>query len=354
LFEQFGVMGALRPYLTDAHATSEWILNHVPGIRPLALAYGAAPGGVNLGNFMLILTRARLRAHGDPILQVTPALQAMLAETDLASGLPARFFRSPYPLAFIEFAQRNPLRVPNHLSGLHACEGAYVGIYALAPHDEIHTASGRGQALGLDPSKPTRVIEIVIIGSPLGKAHALDDASQNLTLLIQDEDACLSAVLDRHLPLFRSATRAASPGAPGFAPDEVAMVKPVVLELAKILLYLNLAEAEQVRLNAREDLTRRLRGLGQKKAARLQRRLATVYDRMVIGPSALPAAEAAAEPGPSEPHRGLRPHWRRGHFRRIRFGEGLSESRLGWIQPYLVRAAEVFGAGKGGHSGPGE
>ena len=40
----------------------------------------------------------------------------------------------------------------------------------------------------------------------------------------------------------------------------------------------------------------------------------------------------------------VRPHWRRGHFRRIRFGEGLAESRLGWIRPVLVNAAEAFGA----------
>ncbi len=41
-----------------------------------------------------------------------------------------------------------------------------------------------------------------------------------------------------------------------------------------------------------------------------------------------------------------RPHWRRGHFRRSRYGEGLSESRLGWIEPVLVTAQEAFGTVK--------
>ena len=34
-----------------------------------------------------------------------------------------------------------------------------------------------------------------------------------------------------------------------------------------------------------------------------------------------------------------------GHFRRIRYGEGLAESRLGWIQPVLVNAGELTAAG---------
>lgn len=41
--------------------------------------------------------------------------------------------------------------------------------------------------------------------------------------------------------------------------------------------------------------------------------------------------------------RHVRPHWRRGRFRRIRYGEGLSKSRLGWIQPVLVNAGELTG-----------
>ena len=55
--------------------------------------------------------------------------------------------------------------------------------------------------------------------------------------------------------------------------------------------------------------------------------------------------EASANVGTSTEgtHGTVRPHWRRGHFRCIRFGEGLAESRLGWIRPVLVNAAEAFG-----------
>jgi hypothetical protein len=62
----------------------------------------------------------------------------------------------------------------------------------------------------------------------------------------------------------------------------------------------------------------------------------------VIGPRVSDAvAPVPAEPG--EVQRRLRPHWRRGHFRRVRYGAGHSQSRLGWIRPVLVNAAEAFG-----------
>jgi hypothetical protein len=44
--------------------------------------------------------------------------------------------------------------------------------------------------------------------------------------------------------------------------------------------------------------------------------------------------------------RSVRSHWRRGHLRRIRYGEHLSESRLDRIRPVLVKAGEAFGAVK--------
>jgi hypothetical protein len=124
-------------------------------------------------------------------------------------------------------------------------------------------------------------------------------------------------------------------------------VGPVIAALAKVLLYLNLPDAEQARVAERGDLERRLRQVGPKKGARLQRQLLAAYDRIVLGPRDPPAAGAAlAGPGAGDPRRPPRPHWRRGHFRRIRCGEGLAESRLGWIRPVLVNAAEAFGPGR--------
>ena len=46
--------------------------------------------------------------------------------------------------------------------------------------------------------------------------------------------------------------------------------------------------------------------------------------------------------------RTVRPHWRRGHFRRIRYGEGHRQSRIDWIRPTLVNADEAFKAATAG------
>lgn len=346
LFETCGVMPALRPYLTDTHASTEWIVNHVPGLRDIAAAHFGLIGGQNMGSFVLTLVRGRLRAHGDPILQVSAPLQALLAETDLAADLPARFFQSPYPLAFVQFAQPNPMQVPNRTSGLHVCEGAYLGLYDLPAGHEVFDHPGRNRALHLDPTRPVRAVELVIIGSPLGKANVLDDASQDLLLLIQDEDECLATLLDRHVAWYNSPAAYAHPGMCPLDPNEALMTKPVVFMLAKILLYLHLPEAEQRPVTERSDLDRRLARLGPKKAAKLARKRLTTYERILIGPTAHQDIPAAAPGGPpSESQRHLKPHWRRGHFRRIHYGEKRSESRLGWIKPVLVNAGELTRAG---------
>ena len=53
LFEHVGIMATLRPYLTDEHATTEWIVNHVPGMHELAMAHFGVLAGGNMGSFML-------------------------------------------------------------------------------------------------------------------------------------------------------------------------------------------------------------------------------------------------------------------------------------------------------------
>jgi hypothetical protein len=110
------------------------------------------------------------------------------------------------------------------------------------------------------------VIDLTITGSPLEKGHALDDASIDLSLSIQDEDACLGTLLERHMDYYRAPAVTAQPGfeAPA-ADDNMALAREVILHLAKVLLYLNLPEARQEPLPERSDLERRLRGLGRRR-----------------------------------------------------------------------------------------
>jgi hypothetical protein len=343
LFERLGVMDRLKAYLTDEQASMDWIVNRVPGMRAIGEAHFGLIGAHNMGSFVLTLARARLRAHHDPIVQLTPALQAMLAETDLSAELPAAYLRSPYPFAYLAFARPNALRVANQTSGLHECEGVYLGSYELPPGAEALEYASETGNLNLDPGKPARLVEIVVTGSPVGKRHPLDDSSQNITLLIQDEDERLQDVIERHLAWYGSPQAYCHPGMKPLRVDDLELIRPVVDLLAKALLYLNLSDAEKRRVNERSDLERRRKGLGQKKQARLQRKLATAYDRIVIGPASVPAPEEPqGDDSTSETPRSVKAHWRRGHFRSIRYGEKLGKQRLGWIKPVLVNADQAF------------
>lgn len=199
--------------------------------------------------------------------------------------------------------------------------------------------------------QPTRAIEIVLTGSPMGKKDALDDASQDLLLLVQNENEDLASVLERHIAFYNTPAAYSQPGMAPLDPQEAGMMKPAIGELAKVLLYLNLADAERTPLLARTQLLNRLRPFGKLTASRRER-LALVYDRTLMGP--LQMSDAAPVDAGDDAARPVRPHWRRGHFRRIRYGEGHSEVRIGWVRPALVNAAEAFKTSTGPVASPPE
>lgn len=141
VFQHLGVWERLQPWLGDATTPTEALINDLPWMRPVTNAYLQLLGEHNLGSFILTMHRARLRAHGDPVLEVTPALQTLLDQTDVEAGLPVRCLEPPEPMVYLRLAPGNGLQVPNRVSGLHECEGAYLARYTLP-------AGGRGAAGG--------------------------------------------------------------------------------------------------------------------------------------------------------------------------------------------------------------
>jgi hypothetical protein len=109
--------------------------------------------------------------------------------------------------------------------------------------------------------------------------------------------------------------------------------------VAKVSLYMGLKEARVVRDDAYTTAQERLRRLGGKKQARLVRRGARLYDRIVVGPDRLPADLDA---GLGEGH-AVSPHWRRGHFRMQTHGPQHSLRKLIFVAPVLVAAERLAG-----------
>ncbi len=338
IFEPLKIMDAMKPYLADKHSPTEWIINKISSVQKKAMDYFNLSGG-NLGSFILMLARSRLRAHGDPIFQITPTLQSLLDETDIGNETPTRFFYPPFNFIYLVFSQPNSFLVFNKESGHHVCEGSYIATYDLPAHHDIFSIPERNQYLKLDPSKPVRLVELVVTGSPMGKNNALDDASTDFILFIQDEDESLQTLLDRHIDFFKSPQAYCRPGVQAFNPNETDNFKAIIFGLAKALLYLNLPDSIQEKQAERTDLEKRITQLGNKKAAKLKRKLENAYDKIRVGPVAFQIDSHITNTQTGS----VKTHWRRGHFKRIRFGEGRSEVKISWIQPSLVNASGLTG-----------
>lgn len=56
----------------DETIFTEWLINHLPQLHLFARAHIDPPGSVNLGIFILMMSQARIRGHGDPILTAPP------------------------------------------------------------------------------------------------------------------------------------------------------------------------------------------------------------------------------------------------------------------------------------------
>lgn len=93
-------------------------------------------------------------------------------------------------------------------------------------------------------------------------------------------------------------------------------------------------------------MAQRLPAFGKLNAKR-RARLALAYDHTLIGPRVIVEVPVAVVAVEAESGRTVRPHWRRGHFRRLP-GDG---ARLTWVRPTLVKAAEAFGLERGAPHG---
>lgn len=328
-------------YLMEQQCPSEEIINtlrDVPAFELLLRSSPGIPGTTNLGALDSFLPAATYRVSGSRLFQVTDHLVTLLDHTDIGGDTPVRYMKPPYPALFIEFGETrcSSVKLLNRQSGDHIFEGAYIFERQLTPgHFMVTEHPKRTAALGLDPHKDVRLLEITFTGSPVGKQGLLDDCTQHLQLFIQDEDLTVEELLQRHFAWYL-----AQDGGPAQwtlpTPGERQAYHDATESLAKILLYLHTQPVLERHQEA-SDLRRRLESLGPKKRARLERRLEHAYDRVLIRPT---NAEPDTRATPSS-SRALMTHWRRGHFRNQACGAGFSERKLIWIVPTLVAAGSM-------------
>ena len=105
------------------------------------------------------------------------------------------------------------------------------------------------------------------------------------------------------------------------------------------MLYLQTSNPIRIDEMRDDEAAERLTRVGSKKASRIERKLASRYNRIVIGPAQFPG-HAGGE---------VSPHWRRGHMRMQAHGPQMSLRKLIFIAPTLIRADRLNDAGAVAH-----
>jgi len=265
-----------------------------------------------------IALRLMVKAGRTRQLQTTDALEQLLRHSDFGSDVPGSWFRTPYPGVYIEFGSRRdfPVTMRHPESGVHVVEGCY-----------LFEGGVRLAERGAD-SEPVRGYDVIICGSAAGKKSVLDDVYVHMAIAIEDEDEPITSLVKRTIEQFRKRT--------GGVPNDEAFL-PVIEHVAKVLVYLNTAEARRLVVTEGTEASRRIAAIkSPAKIEKAKRQAAHLYDRIVVGPTVLPA------PGGDETGGGeMRTHWRRGHIRAQAYGAQHLLRRPVWIQPMLVRADKL-------------
>ncbi|MEJ7805994.1 MAG: hypothetical protein WKG03_08775 [Telluria sp.] len=247
--------------------------------------------GVDLVTAPLMFWR---RPHA--LIELTPTLQQLLARSDLGNDISVALLSPPMPACFIRFGEemQHGALMP-HLDGFafRRIDGVYVF--------QTTFAGERGLAL----------VAIYNVDNHLGLGIS------GITVVIRDEGELLVHVIDRISTKMN--------------PEHRAHHQALAQMCTKVFLYWNVEQARRVVETPYSNAIQQLKQLGPKKAAKLRRRMDSLYDRILLGPLALPEFSFA-------PHGEVSPHWRRGHFRMQPHGPHQSLRKVIFIAPTLVRA----------------
>ncbi|TPG59938.1 hypothetical protein [Ewingella americana] len=281
--------------------------------------------------------------HGNgALVTVRPGTLSDLQETDLGKDIPSTFFYAPFPTTYLHLDDANlslPHIVNNEVSGIHKLVGIYVietsASHIVAPNEQVKS---KIQYLGLDANKPVRILDIMFVGKP--KAHISDDATYTITLYMQDErEYTMGEVINRHIQYYSE--KVINPNYPtrDMSDVEAGTFAQNLDLLAKILLFINCEREDGHKFVQKKDLTefnKKFAGLGQKKQAKLAGKNRNLYDTIIIGSQTSVIHEAKTQMGSGDPKTSRKAHWRRGHFRNQRYGEGNSKVKVILIKAALI------------------
>ena len=253
---------------------------------------------------VLLATAAALYlARPHAVIEPTAALQTWLAQTDIGEDVPESLFKLPQPAIFVRFGPEMAKAVDPTLWANLDRPCTTTGVYI------FETQVGE-----------RRDIVFFAVGSATGNPQ---DLPHVLQLCFTDQrDSLIDHVLNiAHMG--------------GSAITSVAMVQMC----AKVLLYLQTPGAVRIDELRQNEAAARLSRVGGKKASKLERRLTSRYNRIVVGPIQVIQYEAGE----------VTPHWRRGHLRLQAHGPQFSLRKLLFIAPTLIRADRLANTSPADH-----
>jgi|GEM_PF-6735075 len=229
------------------------------------------------------------------LFELTGALEHLLARSDLGDDIPIDLFRSPVPACFIRFGaelQQAIIPLETDQAVFERLEGVYV-------FESVRASQ--------------RIVTMLPVYAPTNQAGV---AIGTVEMVIDDErvplvDAIRRICADESVEAWRHN-------------------QSVAQLCVKVFLYLRVAQAQQEDDLSYTEAQAQLRRVGPKKAARLQRQIDRLYDRVVLGPQTLPIHTHGA-------HGEMSPHWRRGHFRMQPYGPQSGLRKVLFIAPMLIR-----------------
>ncbi len=257
------------------------------------------------GSFSMFVAAAVMYwSRPQALIELTPALAQWLAHSDLGDDVPLGMVRPPLPACFLRFDPQWPVAMPPLFGGAPHNFYRVQGVYVFEAKREL------ARALALVP----------IMESAQGPAGI-----GSIELVIEDETQSLAELIDAVV-----------------AKQHAAAVRAFHHDIAKYcamtFLYMGVKDAR-----IREDLAytqapRQFSELGRRRRELRLAQIERLYDRIVVGPEALPESTDADEGG-----RHVTAHWRRGHFRMQAHGPRQTLRKLIFVAPTLVKADQLHG-----------
>lgn len=326
---QFRNQGALGAWTAALGQTDEWtrwsrpqtacrdirveMLWQLENMYPLAglPAATAEPVQANRENLAVeISVNLKYQLSKGTIIEATPALETLLAHSDVDLNVPMSMVGLPYAAQYVRFGPEasKHLRVPTSFDPDRVFDGVFC---FMSP-----------PATGVDSAGWT--LELVFIC----KRH--DRYSGHLILFgVTDRDeTTVAAWLDQIL----------APMANQSVEHYLRPTHAAVSYVVRLFLYMGLKQARVIEHQDHDIALRRLAGLGERKRAKQSQRTASLYNRIVVGPECLPTSAGSHGSGAS-----VAPHWRRGHFRMQPCGLRNLERKLIFVAPVLIHADRLAG-----------